>query len=282
MQVIDSLTAMQAWSAEVRQGGETIALVPTMGYFHAGHLALMQKAGQLADKTVVSLFVNPIQFGPDEDLERYPRNFEADRQAAADRGIDVLFAPSSDKMYFADAATKIHVSAITEKFCGASRPGHFDGVATVVAKLFNLTAPHTAVFGEKDWQQLAVVRRMVRDLNWPVEIVGHPIVREADGLAMSSRNTYLSEQQRKKAVYLYKSLCLARQKAKDGIRDRRVIEQEVRDLLGTVDGAVLEYADIVHGEDFSVPERIDINSVLLLAVRFGSTRLIDNGRILFA
>jgi len=280
MRVIDSPAAMQDWAGKARLSGETIALVPTMGFFHAGHLALMRKAKQLAGQTVVSLFVNPLQFGPGEDLHRYPRDFAGDRQAADEQGVDVLFAPAAAQMYAADSATKIHISTITDKFCGASRPGHFDGVATVVGKLFHLVLPHFAVFGEKDWQQLAVIRRMVRDLNWPVEIVGHPIVREADGLAMSSRNTYLSEQQRQKAVYLYEALCLAGRLASKGEKDRRTIEREVRRFLGAVEDAEVEYAAIVNGESFAAPDLIDGNSVLLLAVRFGTTRLIDNGRIL--
>ena len=280
MRVIDSPEAMQVWADKTRHEGETIALVPTMGFFHAGHQALIQKAKLLAGKTVVSLFVNPLQFGVGEDLERYPRNFTNDSRIATEQEVDVLFAPAPEQMYFPDSATRIHVSALTEKFCGASRPGHFDGVTTVVGKLFNLVLPHFAVFGEKDWQQLAVIRRMVRDLNWPVTIVSHPTVREKDGLAMSSRNSYLSEPQRKKAVYLYKALCLARRKVKDGIRERQAIEQEVGALLGSVEGAEVEYAAIVNGEDFTAPDRIDADSVLLLAVRFGATRLIDNGRLL--
>jgi len=271
---------MQAWARKARESGETIALVPTMGYFHTGHLTLMNKAKQLAGKIVVSLFVNPLQFGAGEDLDRYPRDFEADRQAAFEQGIDVLFAPRPELMYFPDAVTKIHVSDITDKYCGASRPGHFDGVATVVAKLFNLATPHFAVFGEKDWQQLAVIRRMVRDLNWPVAIESCSTVREADGLAMSSRNAYLSPQQRKEAICLHEALCLARRMAADGMTGRSAIEKAVRDFLHTVDHAVVEYADIVHGENFTVSGQIDSDSVLLLAVRFGSTRLIDNGRIL--
>lgn len=281
MRVIESPADMQAWARKARQDGETIALVPTMGFFHAGHLALMRKAKQLASNTVVSLFVNPLQFGPSEDLAKYPRDFARDSRAAAEQGVDVLFAPSPELMYDADSSTIIHVEAITDKFCGASRPGHFDGVATVVAKLFNLAFPHFAVFGEKDWQQLAVIRRMVRDLNWPVEIVGHPIVREADGLAMSSRNTYLSEQQRKKAVCLYEALCLARRKAAEGIRDRLAIEQQVREFLDKVEGADVEYADIVQGEDLATPALIGDDAILLLAVRIGTTRLIDNGRICY-
>lgn len=280
MQVIDSPAEMTAWSREMGRKGFAVALVPTMGYLHAGHLALVERAAELADKKVLSLFVNPKQFGPGEDLERYPRDMDRDIELARSRHTDVLFAPSASQMYPPESYTTVHVEAISERFCGASRPGHFDGVATVVTKLFNIVRPDCAVFGEKDWQQLAVIRRMTADLNLPVEIVAHPTVREKDGLAMSSRNSYLTPSERQQATCLFRSIELARQLAAEGETDPRRIEEAVRGLLASVAGASTEYAAVVNGPDLADTPTIDSHSVLLLAVRIGSTRLIDNGRLL--
>jgi pantoate--beta-alanine ligase len=280
MKVIDSPSAMTRWSRETRQQGCDIALVPTMGYFHEGHLALMDRAGQLADRVAVSLFVNPKQFGPAEDFERYPQDFERDAALAESRKVDVLFAPSEEQMYREDCSTSIHVAGLTERLCGASRSGHFDGVATVVAKLFNIIHPQYAVFGEKDFQQLAVIRRMVRDLDIPLEVISHPTVREKDGLAMSSRNTYLTASDRKRACCLYESILLARRLVSEGVSEAQRIKEAVKQLLGNIPAVELDYAEVVNGSDLSNTFFIDNDSVLLLAVRIGSTRLIDNGRIM--
>jgi len=280
MQIIDSPSAMTGWSRETQQQGCDIALVPTMGYFHEGHLALMDRAGRLADRVVVSLFVNPKQFGPAEDFERYPKDFERDTALAESRKVDVLFAPSAEQMYHEDCSTSIHVAGLTERLCGASRPGHFDGVATVVAKLFNVVHPQYLIFGEKDFQQLAVIRRMVRDLNVPVEVISHPTVREKDGLAMSSRNVYLTAPDRKRACCLYESILLARRLASEGVREARQIKDAVKEFLGNIPAVELDYAEMVNGTDLSNTSLVDNDSVLLLAIRIGSTRLIDNGRIM--
>ena len=196
MEVIRSIAGMTAESRRMRQAGRTIALVPTMGFFHEGHLQLMRFGRQHADQLVVSLFVNPIQFGPNEDLQRYPRDFDRDVRLAEQERVDVMFVPDSREMYGADFQTRIKVDQLSAPLCGRQRPGHFDGVTTVVAKLFHIVRPHCSIFGEKDLQQLAVIRRMVDDLNFDVKILGHPIVREPDGLAMSSRNSYLSAAER--------------------------------------------------------------------------------------
>ena len=223
MKIIRSPQEMTAWSKEQAVAGKTIGFVPTMGFFHEGHLALMRRAGELADQVVVSLFVNPTQFGPKEDLAAYPRDFERDRELAAGVGVDVIFAPEAGDMYPPGASTTVIVGdELTGQLCGASRPGHFAGVATVVTKLFNIVRPDLAVFGEKDFQQLAVIRRMTADLNLGVEIIGHPIVREQDGLAMSSRNAYLTPAQRPAALSLVQSLHRAREMAANGETDRAI------------------------------------------------------------
>jgi len=280
MRIIESPGEMTAWSREMGRLGETIALVPTMGYFHDGHLALMERAGRLASKKVVSLFVNPKQFGPGEDLDRYPSDPARDTELARGKEVDVLFAPKASSMYGPEFSTSVQVGGVSERFCGASRPGHFDGVATVVAKLFNIVRPDFAVFGEKDWQQLAVIRRMSADLNLPVEIVAHPIIREGDGLAMSSRNTYLSQEERRQAICLYRSLQLARKLVREGERNPGRLLEEVRRFLDTIPAARVDYAAIVDGRNLSDISSIDRFSLLLLAVRIGSTRLIDNGLLL--
>jgi len=280
MRVIESPGEMTAWSREIGRQGHSVALVPTMGYFHAGHLALMERAGRLADKKVVSLFVNPKQFGPGEDLDRYPSDPARDIELARSKGVDVLFAPTASSMYEPEFSTSVHVAGVSEGYCGASRPGHFDGVATVVAKLFNIVQPGFAVFGEKDWQQLAVIRRMTADLNLPVEIVAHPTVREEDGLAMSSRNTYLSPEERRQATCLYRSLQLARQLVGEGERNPSRLVEEVRRFLATIPAASVDYVAIVDGRNLLDIPVVDRYSLLLLAVRIGSTRLIDNGSLL--
>jgi len=210
MRIISSVCEMAAAALQHKRQGVTTALVPTMGFFHAGHIALMKKAKTISEQVVVSLFVNPTQFGPQEDLSKYPRDLQRDTRMAEEAGVDILFTPSAEELYAKDFSTWVNVEGLSEHLCGQSRPGHFRGVATVVAKLFGIVQPDKAVFGQKDFQQLAIIRRMVRDLNMPVEIVAHETVREPDGLAMSSRNTYLSKEERREAVCLYEALCAAR------------------------------------------------------------------------
>jgi pantoate--beta-alanine ligase len=277
MQIIHPLADMTRWSEDVLIRGETIALVPTMGYFHEGHLSLMRLAGRLADHVVVSLFVNSIQFAPGEDLNRYPRDLENDTRLAANEKVDVLFVPSDSEMYENGGTTRVRVEGITAVLCGRQRPSHFEGVTTVVAKLFNITKPHFAVFGEKDFQQLAVIRRMTRDLNWNIDIVGHPIVRESDGLAMSSRNAYLSGEERQSACCLYRAIEQARASFAAGVRDVPRLQAEVRDTLLANPDVSIDYIALVDQHSLAAIEEADAETVLALAVRVGTTRLIDNG-----
>lgn len=277
MQIIHPLADMTRWSEDVLFRGETIALVPTMGYFHEGHLSLMRLAGRLADHVVVSLFVNAIQFAPGEDLNQYPRDLENDTRLAANEKVDVLFVPSDSEMYENGGATRVRVEGITAVLCGRQRPSHFEGVTTVVAKLFNITKPHFAVFGEKDFQQLAVIRRMTRDLNWNIDIVGHPIVRESDGLAMSSRNAYLSGEERQSACCLYRAIEQARASFAAGVRDAARLQAEVRDTLLANPDVSIDYIALVDQHSLAEREEADAGTVLALAVRVGTTRLIDNG-----
>jgi len=276
MQTIRQLADMTRCSNEIIASGSSLALVPTMGYFHEGHLSLMRLARRLADRVVVSLFVNSMQFGPNEDLSSYPRDLERDSRMAADEKIDVLFLPTDRDMYSSDFNARVRVDGITDTLCGNQRPGHFEGVTTVVAKLFNIVKPHIAVFGQKDFQQLSVIAKMVRDLNWDIEIVGHPIVREEDGLAMSSRNTYLSSEERGKALCLYKAIQHAKTRFENGLTDAELLKSEIRDIILANSGVSVDYISVVDKDNLSDREEIDSNSVLALAVKVGQTRLIDN------
>lgn len=266
-----------------REEGQRIVLVPTMGWFHEGHLSLMRLARSLGTKTIVSLFVNPIQFGPREDLAAYPRDLDRDRRLAEQEGVDALFAPAVEQMFEPEFQTRVTLSTISQGLCGADRPGHFDGVATIVTKLFHLMVPHVAVFGEKDLQQLALIRRMVRDLNFQVEIVGHPIVREQDGLALSSRNSYLTAAERQTALCLSQAIGQAR----DIVR-RSGKSTSVADLIAGAtafinahEGCQVDYVSIVDRWTLLPSTEIDQDSVMALAVKInGRVRLIDNGLLL--
>ena len=276
MQIIRPLTDMTNWSREIITSGKTIALVPTMGYYHEGHLRLMRLAGSLADHVVVSLFVNSLQFGPGEDLSRYPRDLKRDAGLAENEKVDILFVPSDKDMYSPEFNARVLVDGITDTLCGKQRPHHFAGVTTVVAKLFNIIKPHYAVFGQKDFQQLSVIRKMVRDLNWDIKIVGHPIVREDDGLAMSSRNTYLSGDERSRALCLFKAIQHAKARFADGVVDAEQLKSEIRDIIAPNSGVSIDYISVVDKDTLSDKKEIDSRSVLALAVRVGGTRLIDN------
>ncbi|MFA7382989.1 MAG: pantoate--beta-alanine ligase [Desulfurivibrionaceae bacterium] len=278
MEIIRTSAEMTAWANRIIAAGQTIGLVPTMGFFHEGHLCLMRKAGEKASHTVVSLFVNPIQFGAGEDLGRYPRDFSRDCRLAEAEGVDVLFAPEPQEMYPSEACTRVIVSGLTDGLCGRSRPGHFAGVATVVAKLFHIIKPHSAVFGRKDFQQLAVIERMVADLNFAVEIIGHPIVREPDGLAMSSRNTYLSAPERQAALCLFRAIDHARKRARAGLVDSRVLLREVEGVL-QAEGVTVEYASIVDQTTLQPQAELRKGVVLAMAIKVGATRLIDNDNL---
>jgi len=276
VELITKVKDMQARSEALRQAGKRIGFVPTMGYFHEGHLALMRKARKLSDVVVVSIFVNPTQFGPGEDYERYPRNLERDFKLAEAEGVDLLFAPSEEEMYPVGYQTYVEVSDLSRPLCGASRPGHFRGVATVVLKLFNIVKPHLAVFGEKDYQQLQVIKRMVRDLNLEVEIVPHPIVREPDGLAMSSRNVYLSPEERKSALCLYQALELARRRVPEGQRDVPALKAELEEFISSHPHTRIDYVEFRDPETLEEKGMVDGPTLLALAVFVGKARLIDN------
>jgi len=276
MQTIHPLADMTCWSNEIIAGSRTIALVPTMGYFHEGHLSLMRLAKHLADRVVVSLFVNSLQFGPSEDFSRYPRDLARDSRMASDEKVDVLFVPTDREMYNPDFNALARVDGITDTLCGKQRPGHFEGVTTVVAKLFNIVKPHIAIFGQKDFQQLSVIRKMVRDLNWDIEIIGHPIVREENGLAMSSRNTYLSREEREKSLCLYTAIQHAKTRFRNGLTDAELLKSEIHDIILTYSGVSIDYISLVDKDNLSDLKEIDSNSVLALAVKVGKIRLIDN------
>jgi len=282
MEIISSPVQMTALASTALAKGRVIGLVPTMGFFHEGHLALLKRAGELADFVVVSLFVNPLQFGPGEDLARYPRDFARDCRLAEAAGAHVLFAPEAGDMYPQPPLSRVVVAGLSEGLCGASRPGHFEGVATVVAKLFNIVKPGLAVFGKKDLQQLAVIRRMVADLNWDTKIVGHPIVREADGLAMSSRNIYLSARERCSALCLHQAISHARTRVRQGLTGADVLLEEVRSLLLERQGVTIDYVALVDGGNLAPCTELRDGVVLVMAIRIGATRLIDNDELFAA
>jgi pantoate--beta-alanine ligase len=269
---------MTAWSEAARAGGERIAFVPTMGALHEGHVSLLHEARRRGDKLVLSIFVNPTQFGPTEDLARYPRDLAGDLAKAATGGTDVAYCPEPTDVYPPGYQTYVQVREAEQGLDGASRPGHFVGVATVVCKLFNVVRPHVALFGEKDFQQLAVVRRMVADLDMGVEIVGMPIVREPDGLAMSSRNAYLSPDERKRALALSGGLIAARLRAEAGERDAAALVATARALI-EVDVDRVDYVELRDAATLAPVIRLERESVLLVAAFVGKTRLIDNVRL---
>ncbi|WP_028573892.1 pantoate--beta-alanine ligase [Desulfonatronovibrio hydrogenovorans] len=277
MDIITDPAEMQETGLEARRQGHEIALVPTMGFFHQGHLSLMSWARQNAGKVIVSLFVNPAQFGPGEDLDRYPRNLEGDAELAASQGVDYLFVPRAEDLYPRDFDTWITVPGLSSELCGKSRPGHFKGVTTIVGKLFNLTVPDVAVFGEKDRQQLLVIQRMVRDLNMPVRIVGRPTFREPDGLAMSSRNAYLDPDQRKSASHIYKGLEKARQDIRTGLVSGKILEERLRKYYReNIPGCNIEYISIVDPSTLKPSAGAQKGMFLAVALRLGRARLIDN------
>lgn len=260
--------------------GKTIGFVPTMGFLHEGHLSLMRQARKENDVVVVSIFVNPTQFGPNEDLDRYPRDPEGDFAKCASVGADIVWMPTTDSMYAEDHSTTVQVRDLTEHLCGASRPGHFDGVTTIVNKLFNRIRPDRAYFGQKDYQQLAVIRRMVRDLDMPVDVIGLPIVRDADGLALSSRNKYLSAAHRQDALLLSKALTQAKVRWRQGERDADALIQGMRDTIDAGQHTRVDYIELVDADTLrSLRTTPSENPVAALAVFVGETRLIDNARL---
>jgi len=276
METIKTPEEMQRRALELKRAGRVIAFVPTMGFLHEGHLSLMRIARERCDVLVVSIFVNPAQFGPNEDLDAYPRDFERDEALCEREGVDMVFYPEPGNMYAADASVWVDEESLSGVLCGASRPGHFRGVCTVVSKLFNLVLPDLAVFGEKDAQQLRIIERMVRDLNFPVEIIRGPIVREADGLAMSSRNKHLSESQRENALCLHRSLARALALFGQGEHEARALRQAMVDLIEPVSGAEIDYIEVVDDGSLAAVDEINNDALIALAVKIGGTRLIDN------
>lgn len=276
MQIITGIKEMQSFSDRVRREGKTIALVPTMGFLHPGHLSLMEEGRRRGDLLVISIFVNPTQFGAGEDYKDYPRNMERDQQLAEGVGVDVIFAPAAAEMYPSNYQTYVDVEKVTKNLCGISRPIHFRGVTTVVCKLFTIVKPHVAIFGEKDFQQLVAIRQMVSDLNLDIEIVGMPIYREDDGLAMSSRNKYLNSDERKAALSLSRSLRYGLDLFQQGERRTEKIIEEVKNIIEAEKLARIEYVKICDTKTLQDIDRIDHEAVLALAVKMGKARLIDN------
>ena len=267
---------MQLEANRLLEAGNTIAFVPTMGYFHEGHLALMREARRHGDALIISIFVNPTQFAPTEDFEAYPRDLDRDVRLAESVGVDVIFAPEADTMYEDGYQTYVNLEALPLHLCGASRPGHFRGVATVVTKLFNIVKPHVAIFGEKDYQQLAIIRRLAQDLNLPIRIIGVPTVREADGLAMSSRNNYLSPDERRSALSLYRSIQLVRERVGQRVRGAGQLIAEASALIQSHPHTRIDYVTLCDPATLEDVQRIDKPSLMALAVWVGHTRLIDN------
>lgn len=280
MQIVKTKLELKTALKELRAGHKTVGFVPTMGFLHEGHLSLVRRAKSENDVVVVSIFVNPTQFGPNEDFESYPRDLEKDSKLVEGEGCDIVFAPEPEEMYPKPYMTYVDVYGdLTNKLCGASRPGHFKGVATVVTKLFNLVRPTRAYFGQKDAQQVAVIEQMVADLDMNLEIVPCPIVREADGLALSSRNTYLTESDRKDALVLSQSLLWAKEAIESGERNAAVLLKGIRDRIEGVPATEIDYIQIVDARTLESVETLKGTILIALAVKVGKPRLIDNMRI---
>jgi pantoate--beta-alanine ligase len=276
MKVCHSIEEMRAASRTVRRAGKSLGLVPTMGALHEGHLSLVRAAKEQCDQVAASIFVNPLQFGPNEDLAKYPRNFERDRELLQQEGVDFIFAPSVDEMYPKGAVTYVAVEGLSDRLCGRSRPGHFRGVTTVVSKLFNIVEPERAFFGQKDAAQATIIRRMVRDLNIPVQVVVCPIVREPDGLAMSSRNAYLDPEQRKMALVLYRSLMAVQERFDHGEHKVDKLIEAGMQVFAAVPGVRLDYLGIVDTETLEPVGDLARCGLVAVAAFVGGTRLIDN------
>jgi pantoate--beta-alanine ligase len=276
MKVCKTIEEMQVASRAARLGGLRLGFVPTMGALHEGHLSLVRAAKAQCDAVVVSIFVNPLQFGPNEDLAKYPRTFERDYQLLEKESVDLLFAPTAEEMYSEEALTYVTVEAMSERLCGRSRPGHFRGVTTVVAKLFNIIEPDLAFFGQKDAAQAAIIRRMVRDLDFTVEIVVCPIVRDADGLALSSRNAYLNAERRKSALVLHRALIEVQKRFEQGERSAAKLIENGKRVIAEESGARLDYLEIVDPDTLEPVTKVDRPALVAVAAFVSTTRLIDN------
>jgi len=276
MKILQTVEAMHEASRDARAEGKRLGFVPTMGALHEGHLSLIRAAQSQCDVVAVSIFVNPLQFGPTEDLAKYPRPFDRDRALLEKEGLQFLFAPSSEEMYPKGAVTYVTVEGLSEKLCGRSRPGHFRGVTTVVSKLFHIIEPDAAFFGQKDAAQVAIIRRMVRDLNFPIEIVACPIVREKDGLAMSSRNAYLTPEQRKSALVLHRSLLAVESEFERGEKNTISLVEAGRETMAAEPGIKLDYLEIVDPDTLDPVPKVRDTALVAIAAIVGTTRLIDN------
>jgi pantoate--beta-alanine ligase len=276
MNIITSITEMQQTALQLRREGKCISFVPTMGFLHDGHASLLREGRSRGNVLILSIFVNPIQFGPGEDLDRYPRNLEGDCAIARECGTDIVFTPSAPEMYPSGFQTSIRVRDLALPLCGASRPGHFDGVATVVTKLFNIVQPDVALFGMKDFQQLAIIRRMTQDLALPVEVVGMPIIRESDGLAMSSRNAYLSPSERHSALCLSRAISLVRERYVAGEHTAETLFNAARELILAEPAATIDYLEFRDSTTLEPVATVSDTTLMALAVKLGTTRLIDN------
>mgnify|MGYP006290047561 CR=1 FL=1 len=276
VEVIKSVKTMAQRSATLKRSGERIGLVPTMGALHEGHLSLVDIARNRSEIVVMSVFVNPTQFGEGEDLDKYPRDFDRDLRLAQERDVDILFYPSADDVYPSNFRTEVQVAGLSKLLCGTTRPEHFNGVTTVVAKLFNIVQPDEAYFGQKDAQQAILIQQMVRDLNFPIDIIVGPIVRESDGLALSSRNVYLSDDERKQAISLSAALIKAKKTIESGERNSKFIIREIRSTLSEQPDIQIDYVEIVDLENLQPVEKIDGPVLVAIAAFVGTTRLIDN------
>lgn len=276
MNTIQSVSDMQQWACATREAEKKIAFVPTMGFLHEGHVALMREGKSRGDYLVVSIFVNPTQFDVGEDYEDYPRDLEGDAEKVSSAGGDIIFAPSVKEMYPSGYQTFVAVEKVTQNLCGASRPTHFRGVTTVVAKLFNIVKPHVAIFGEKDYQQLVTIRQMTRDLNFDTEIIGMPTIREKDGMAMSSRNKYLSSEERKQALCLFNALNQVEKLFQGGEKNPKKLIDRAAEIIRVQPAAAIDYVKVCHPETIIDLEWIDDKALMALAVKIGKTRLIDN------
>lgn len=276
MKIISSIKEMKKEINSLKRKRKTIGFVPTMGYLHEGHLSLIRECVKKVHFSVVSIFVNPTQFGPGEDFEDYPRDFKRDSDILQKEGVDYIFHPSAEDMYPSDYKTYVQITELENKLCGRSRPGHFRGVSTVVLKLFNIINPDIAFFGQKDFQQSVIIKRMVRDLNLEVRIEVLPIVREKDGLAVSSRNTYLTPEQKKAALCLYSSLKVAQKMVEEGEKDTEKIIKKVEDIINQESYAKIDYVEIVNTQNLNPISRLEDEALMALAVYIGKVRLIDN------
>lgn len=277
MKIAVTINEVRNQIKEWKSQGFTVGLVPTMGYLHEGHGSLIKTSAENCDKTVVSVFLNPTQFAPNEDLQSYPRDFERDKKLCEEMGADLVFHPSVEEMYGENNATFVEIlSDMPKQLCGKTRPIHFRGVCTVVSKLFNIVTPDKAFFGEKDAQQLAIIKKMVKDMSYGIEIVGCPIIREADGLAKSSRNTYLNEEERKEAICLYKAVTLGKQLVAKGETNSQNVIDKMKEVINKEPLAKIDYVEIVDGITMSPVENISSGDLVAMAVYIGKTRLIDN------